>query len=172
MGLFFDQAWEEMGGRRVFTMGVGNSENLQTESQFEEWRASLWTKTVEFYSQLPNGNQTRVIKAKKEVKESLNPDENLPLQIVSEEFKDAAFLAKMGYEMSARQFEQTQRVKITSIKELRQLNDEGSTLEVTFDLSGTSLGYRTAQNLAIFPQNSDADVEQILSCLKDKYKRD
>lgn len=41
---------------------------------------------------------------------------------------------------------------------MRQDTKEGSTLEITYDLRGTGLTYKTAANLAIFPKNSDDDV--------------
>lgn len=44
-------------------------------------------------------------------------------------------------------------VPIKSIKQLRQNLDEGSTLEITYDLRGSGLSYKTAANLALFPQN-------------------
>jgi NADPH-ferrihemoprotein reductase len=43
---------------------------------------------------------------------------------------------------------------------LRQNTDEGSTLEVSFDLRKAGLTYKTATNLAIFPKNSNKDVEE------------
>ena len=44
------------------------------------------------------------------------------------------------------------------MRELRQNNVHGSTLEVVFDLKDTGLTYETAANLAIFPVNSDEDI--------------
>lgn len=35
----------------------------------------------------------------------------------------------------------------------------GSTLEVTYDLKDTGLSYKTATNLAVFPENTPADVK-------------
>lgn len=37
---------------------------------------------------------------------------------------------------------------------------DGSTLEIVFDLAGTDLKYKTAGNLAIYPENSDPIVER------------
>ena len=52
---------------------------------------------------------------------------------------------------------------IKDIRELRQKSSldmvHGSTLEVTFDLEGTGMSYKTATNLAVFPQNSAEDVK-------------
>ena len=66
---------------------------------------------------------------------------------------------KGNLEMTARHYQSSKRVKIHSIKELRQSTEDGSTLEVFFDLSGSGLSYKTAQNLAMFPENTDEDVQ-------------
>ena len=44
-------------------------------------------------------------------------------------------------------------------------DERGSTLEVTFDLDGTGLTYKTATNLAIFPENTQEDVEEVARLL-------
>lgn len=68
--------------------------------------------------------------------------------------------------MSARHHIASRRVKIENIRELRQNTDDGSTLEVTFDLKDSGVEYKTAQNLAMFPQNSDSDVQFVLKHLR------
>jgi sulfite reductase alpha subunit-like flavoprotein len=37
---------------------------------------------------------------------------------------------------------------------------------VTYDLRGTGLTYKTAHNLAFFPENSDEDIDEICKTLK------
>jgi hypothetical protein len=53
-----------------------------------------------------------------------------------------------NFEMAARQYASSHRVKISSIKELRQNTEEGSTLEILFDLKDEAgqqaLTYKTA----------------------------
>lgn len=67
--------------------------------------------------------------------------------------------------MAARQHALSKRITIESIKQLRQNTQEGSTLEVIFNTQGL-LTYKTAQNLAFFPENSKEDVNAILKHLK------
>lgn len=43
---------------------------------------------------------------------------------------------------------------------MRQKTDQGSTLEIIFDLKGTGLKYNTAANLAIYPRNREIDVDR------------
>lgn len=60
----------------------------------------------------------------------------------------------------------SKRVRISSMTELRQKTDEGSTLEVFFDLKDEQgqqlLNYKTAQNMAMFPENTDVDTNAML----------
>ena len=42
---------------------------------------------------------------------------------------------------------------------MRQNLEEGSTIEITYDLKDSGLKYTTASNLAIFPKNNDGDIE-------------
>jgi NADPH-ferrihemoprotein reductase len=44
-------------------------------------------------------------------------------------------------------------------------DERGSTLEATFDLEGTGLTYKTATNLAIFPENTQDDVQEVARLL-------
>ena len=61
--------------------------------------------------------------------------------------------------MAARQHMISKRVRISSITQLRQNTELGSTLEVFFDLNDNNgnqlISYKTAQNMAMFPENTD-----------------
>jgi len=39
----------------------------------------------------------------------------------------------------------------------------GSTLEVSYDIKEAGLSYKTATNLAVFPENTEDDVIQVAS---------
>ena len=57
------------------------------------------------------------------------------------------------YDFQTKIFLACKEVAITKIYELRQNNEEGSTLHVEFDLNAKDLHYNTASNLVIFPEN-------------------
>lgn len=38
MGKVFDESFEQLGGVRLYPMGVGNSEHHTTEDDFDKWR--------------------------------------------------------------------------------------------------------------------------------------
>ena len=58
-----------------------------------------------------------------------------------------------------RRYSGTITARVKSIKQLRQKTDNGSTIEVIYDLAGTGLKYVTASNFAVYPHNKKADVE-------------
>ena len=125
MGEFFDKKLEVLGGTRVYTMGVGNSENLQTEEQFDQWKEKMWGGVVEVYRNMPGGQKVKEIGKKAEANE-------LPLEMIMEEYTGDK--SERTYEMAARQYMVSKEVEVHSIKELRQNTDEGSTLEVVLSL--------------------------------------
>ena len=63
--------------------------------------------------------------------------------------------------MAIRQYISGKDVAIKSMKELRQDKENGSTLEAVFDLKGSGLGYKTANNFALFPENDVAHVKAV-----------
>lgn len=67
---------------------------------------------------------------------------------------------KNHYDMNMRNYMTSTDLPVKSIKQLRQNTEQGSTLEVVFDLQNTGLKYNTAANLAIYPRNREADVER------------
>ena len=42
MGKYFDDLFVSLGGKRVFTLGVGDSKDNTTEDSFDQWRTMLW----------------------------------------------------------------------------------------------------------------------------------
>lgn len=58
------------------------------------------------------------------------------------------------YDFQAKQYLTSVSANITSIRELRQKTHDGSTLHVEIDCASAGISYKTAQNLAIYPENS------------------
>jgi sulfite reductase alpha subunit-like flavoprotein len=92
--------------------------------------------------------------------------ERVPLDFVSSD-------PEPPLELASKQYATGFDLRIIKIRELRQksglshdLGDErGSTLEVTYDLTNSGLTYKTATNLAIFPENPQSDVELVAKLL-------
>ena len=64
-----------------------------------------------------------------------------------------------------KQYKASKDVEIASTRQLRQNLNQGSTLEVVFNTKNAGMTYKTASNLAIFPENSTKDVAQCQALL-------
>lgn len=75
MGIYFDKVFQDLGGKRLYPSGDGNSETQMTEEQFDEWKKDLWSKLCEHYSSI---NTSKAVAVKNISKKS---DSQLPLKI-------------------------------------------------------------------------------------------
>ena len=50
MGNQFNTMFHQLGGERVFEMGVGNAETFSTETDFEKWKENLWSEIFKMYA--------------------------------------------------------------------------------------------------------------------------
>jgi len=48
-GKHFDKAFADLGGERVFKLGVANAETFTTEEDFNEWKSELWPALCDYY---------------------------------------------------------------------------------------------------------------------------
>ena len=69
------------------------------------------------------------------------------------------------YEYQTKKLLEAHEAFLINIKETRQNLNDGSTLHIELDLSKTPIKYRTAQNLAIFPENTRGKVEELAKML-------
>jgi len=96
-------------------------------------------------------------------------EEQLPFNLVfgQEEMKEIEFenfdAEKSGveYDFQTKNFLACKTVSILKAYELRQNNDEGSTLHIEFETGSCGLKYQTAANLFIYPENDPKFVEVI-----------
>jgi hypothetical protein len=64
-------------------------------------------------------------------------------------------------ELVSKQYVSGRDVRIKEIRQLRQksdLKELGSTIEVSYDVKEAGMTYKTATNLAVFPENTEEDV--------------
>lgn len=69
------------------------------------------------------------------------------------------------YEYQAKKLLEAHAAFVINVKETRQNLNDGSTLHLELDLSQTPIKYRTAQNLAIFPENTPEKVQELAKML-------
>jgi sulfite reductase alpha subunit-like flavoprotein len=74
-------------------------------------------------------------------------------------------LPEVSLDLTSKQFQTAKDVPIKYIKQLRQNLDEGSTLEISYDLKKVGMTYKTATNLALFPGNCEADIAECAKIL-------
>ena len=69
------------------------------------------------------------------------------------------------YEFQTKQYMQSKSCPISTIYELRQNNEFGSTLHLDIDISQAEISYKTAQNILIYPENDIESVEEVAKIL-------
>lgn len=72
---------------------------------------------------------------------------------------------ELEFEFQTKKLLDSVEASVTLIKETRQNLNDGSTLHLEIDTTGTNIKYLTAQNLAIFPQNTQEKVEELAKIL-------
>lgn len=171
IGKFFNEALEELGGERAYKYGEGNAEGNKTEDDFNEWKADMWSELSRYFAERPvrGGANSQSIEEVKEVKVDAHvitapSDEAKPAYkaqplVIQYGTDFPPFEESTPLELASKQYLTSKELSITQITELRpDTSDGGSTLEVTFDLTNTGITYKTAHNLAFFPENSQDDV--------------
>lgn len=71
-------------------------------------------------------------------------------------------------ELVSKQYVTGRDVRIKEIRQLRQQSDLfelGSTIEVSYDVKEAGITYKTATNLAVFPENTEEDVAKVATLL-------
>ncbi|CDW71895.1 nadph--cytochrome p450 reductase [Stylonychia lemnae] len=167
IGKLFNEALEELGGERIYRYGEGNAEGNKTEDDFNEWRKYLWKELMEYYDKNQTQEEKQITLDRKQsiVNEEVLADPNVVKEVqyplVADYIEEESTFeqdAGTQYEMASKQFITAKDIPIKYIKQLRQNLDEGSTLEISYDLNDSGLSYKTAANLALFPQNDISDV--------------
>ncbi len=171
MGKYTNESMEELGAERIYKYGEGNAEGNHTEDDFNLWKANLWPQLIQYYASRQTEQEKQETKdvveqTNESVKEAaasgaVAKSVEYPLAVEllgeSDEYKHDQ---EPQYEMAAKQYLSAKDLPIKHIVQLRQNLDEGSTLEVSYDLKDSGMTYETAANLAVFPENSLEDVEK------------
>ena len=147
MGKFFDKMCEDLGGNRIYELGMGDATE-DIEADFAKWKSELWPAMALKY------------KADGKTQKNGAAPKNSSLNVAADSSKT---LPKAKQSVTIRQYVKGKDVKIDTIRECKQTLKYGSCLEVIYDLEGSGLTYNTAANLAVFATNREEDVEKILN---------
>jgi NADPH-ferrihemoprotein reductase len=155
MGVFFDEAFDKLGGNRIMKIGTGDDDN-DLEGDFETWKDKFWTQLKRKY--LKNGETFHA---------PVSKEKKLPVcdYVVEYHHDDdddkSAKPAKISIDQvhgSCKPFFQSFDCPVSAVRELRSPDDVGSTVHVEIDISNAKgLDYHTADNLGVLAVN-DADV--------------
>lgn len=145
---------EELGARQFYKYGEGDaSEDL--EGDFRKWNDGLWKALA------------TKIGGQREVDGAREP-RTIPFSVKMISSTEAKQIAPPP-ESQAGEFTKFywrgKDVRVVVNRELRS-GGHGSTRHIELDLEGTGISYRTADNLAILPENDQATVESICASLK------
>ena len=150
-----NQTLEKLGGTRVYKYGEGD-DNENLEDDFNTWKEGIWAELVKIAQVVPQQPSSETV-----TQPATNAN-SLPFNVtISSELKevDVTKLANDSkeYDFQAKQYITSVSADITGIRELRQKTEDGSTLHIEIDCASAGINYKTAQNLAIYPENS-ADI--------------
>ena len=156
---------------RIYQYGEGDDDD-DLEGDFEKWKAQLWSELKQKVLSL----NTKQPESKEEIK--IQPEEtnqSLPFEILLAQqdlrgvdvFSDNhPGQSEKEYDFQASSYLGAKVIKITKAYELRQNNQEGSTVHIEFDLDGSGLSYLTAGNLYLYPENDPQLVDAVAKKIK------
>lgn len=145
---------------RVYRLGEGD-DNESLEDDFNTWKEQLWDELKKYASALQAESGLKIKRQPSKAPEGLafnlvfKQDEK-EVDVIHYDNKNDG----KTYNFQAKQYLASNSAKVTFSRELRQKTDDGSTLHVEIDISTTGLNYITAQNLALYPENTSDFVEK------------
>ena len=151
----------------ICELGLGNAkENI--EKDFNEWKDKIFFKRLyNYYSKNYEKNyefyKKNNLLNEKEEKDELNIKKNY--ELFSSEKKELNHIEIKNYNQIIQSHLNSIKLKIKNIQELRQNNINGSTLKISFDLTGTNINYKPAQNILIFPKNKEEIINIVFNQL-------
>jgi len=173
VGKYVDKALEELGGERVFDLGVGDDDG-DMEEDFEGWRERLWPALLEAFhpagvlGKAKSADDLRVLATGLDGEGAVElPKLPFTLELAPPADQLAATrqleasAPPPNAHTSTKHLWTATRVKVVANSELRTPKDPGSTRHIEVDIHSTGLSYETADNLAVLPENPGESVEHL-----------
>ena len=166
--LFYKILVEEQKLNPICELGLGNA-RIDIEQDFTDWKDKKFFKNLyhffsknyeKNYEYYKKNNLLNDIISKEEA-----TDGKKNFELYSSEKKESINLGTNNYKQGVQNYLNTKKLKILNIEEMRPNNINGSTLKVTFDLTGTSIKYKPADNVLIYPKNKQDYVNIVLNQL-------
>jgi len=168
-GKFFHKTFvEEHKINPICELGLGNARK-DIEKDFNDWKDKIFFKQLySFYSKNYEKNYEFYKKynlLNELSNESENKEEKIKYELLISDKKELINIDNNNYNKNVQNHLNTKKVKIINIEELRPNNINGSTLKVVFDLTGSDLKYKPAENILVYPKNSEEAINTVLNQL-------
>jgi NADPH-ferrihemoprotein reductase len=184
MGKYFDATFEQLGGTRIYELGLGD-DNDDLEADFEKWKDGLWKCLEQKY--LNSAEQQQALQKQQEAKSSepAMPECEYEIEWHTHTAKhannDNSYKPLDKIHGSSRHYFTAVDCPVSLVRELQSTDSEyGSTVHVELDLTKAKpvtdttaaheslkaiKEYQTADNLGVLPCNSNAVVESVAKSL-------
>ena len=167
--LFYKILVEEQKINPICDLGLGNARE-DIYQDFDDWKDKKFFKNLyQFFSKNYENNYEFYKKnylLNEIVPKNISMDTMKVYELFISDKKEINNLNIKNYKQNIQNYLNTKKAKILNIEEMRQNNSNGSTLKVTFDLNGTGIKYKVADNVLIYPKNKQEIVSRVLNKLK------
>ncbi|CAD8153824.1 unnamed protein product [Paramecium pentaurelia] len=148
-GIRLDKRLEELGAKRLFVLGKGNAAENTTENDYQDWINTGVEQTLIQTYPAQTCDPKKFEQSIQKIKYTNEPENEQ--------------LENLDYQ--AQKYKSSITFTINEIKELKKKPTLGnSTLFI--DLIADNINYKTASNIAIYPQNSDQDINELCNQLR------
>ena len=165
--LFYKILVEEKHLNPICDLGLGNAK-IDIEQDFTDWKDKKFFKNLyQFFSKNYEKNYEFYKKYNllNEIESNDEKDAKKNYELISSEKKELINLNNNNYSQNIQEHLNAKKVKIINIEELRPNNINGSTLKVTFDITGTDIKYKPADNVLIYPKNKQEIINIVFNQL-------
>ena len=173
--LFYKILVEEKKINPLCDLGLGNARE-DIDQDFTDWKdkkffknlyhffSQNYEKNYEFYKK--NNLLNKIASKDEETGSSKNHE------LFCSENKELLNLNLGNYNKNVQNYLNSNKLKILNIEEKRPNNKNGSTLKVTFDLTGTGIKYKPADSVLIYPKNKKEIVDIVINHLEKGKEND
>ena len=173
--LFYKILVEEKKINSICDLGLGNARE-DIVQDFSDWKDKKFFKNLyHFFSQNYEKNY-EFYKKNNLLNKIASKDDKAGnaknYELFCDENKQILNLSLNDYNKNIQNCLNAKKVKILNIEEKRPNNINGSTLKVTFDLSGTGIKYKPADSVLIYPKNKKEIVDIVINNLEKGKEND
>ncbi|XP_071945366.1 NADPH--cytochrome P450 reductase-like [Antedon mediterranea] len=155
MGKFVDKKLEELGGERLFDLGLGDDDG-NMEDDFVTWKEQFWPSVCEHFGVEATGDESSIRQYAVVVREDI-PEEKIytgePARLNSLKKQKGPFDTKNPF--------------VSRVQTNRELHHGGerSCMHIEFDITDSKIRYESGDHVAVYPINNANLVNGIAKIL-------